>query len=225
MGKEKEKDGSNIRGLLTDLAEDGSEDGTRTATLKDTGTAPPVPSQRHASTSPQGPTKKVTSIIMPGPTEKAARLIPPALSLKGAATTLLARTWRVAGTAPGEPINSKQKGTPQPNRPPTPSSHIGCSDDNDSEDEEYVCCFLDLLGLDPVCSRMLHDKMKTLVFHERYMVNNAVPLIPQAVNENPKLFIEARAHITAARYTILKAIVRFDTWPGNILYFTNSQRT
>jgi len=55
-GKAKEKDESNVRGLLMDLAEDGSEDGTSTPTEKDADTAPPAPTKKDGGTIPPAPT-------------------------------------------------------------------------------------------------------------------------------------------------------------------------
>jgi len=52
-GKENENDGSNVGGLLTDLAEDGSEDGTRTPVQEDAGTTPPAPTEKDVAGSPK----------------------------------------------------------------------------------------------------------------------------------------------------------------------------
>jgi hypothetical protein len=57
-GKENENDESNVGGLLMDLAEGGSEDGTSTPTEKDAGTAPPAPTEKDASTTPLAPNGK-----------------------------------------------------------------------------------------------------------------------------------------------------------------------
>jgi hypothetical protein len=186
-GKEKEKDESNVGGLLMDLAEGGSEDGTSTPTEKDAGTVPPAPTEKDASTTPPAPTGKE------------------------------------AGTTPDKPTDPKQKGTPKPDQPATPGSESSSSDDDDTEDEEYVSCFLEWLGLDPDCKRMMDDETKMLAHHERKMGNKAVPIFQQAVNEDPELFIEARAQITAAVYAMREAIVRFDTRLGNISYFASGQ--
>jgi hypothetical protein len=45
-GKEMEKDGTNVGGLLMDLAEYGSEDGTSTPVEKDAGTISPAPTEK-----------------------------------------------------------------------------------------------------------------------------------------------------------------------------------
>jgi len=140
MGKEKETDEGNIGGLLMDLAENGSEDETRTATMKDTGTAPPGLTKRDASTSPLGPTEKHTSKILPGPTKQEACTITPAPTEKESGTTLPAPTGKEASTAPEEPIYSMQQGTPQPNRPTTPSSDSSSSDDVYTKNDDYVSC-------------------------------------------------------------------------------------
>jgi len=100
---------------------------------------------------------------------------------------------------------------------------ISRSDDDNTEEEEYVSCFLEWPGLDPDCKRMLDDETKMLSHRERKMGNTAVPIFQQGVNEDPELFIEARAKVTAALYATLEAIVQFDTRLGNILYFTNGQ--
>jgi hypothetical protein len=70
---------------------------------------------------------------------------------------------------------------------------------------------------------MLDNETKMLVHHERKMGNKAVPIFQQAVHEDPELFIEARAQLTAAIYTMREAIVQFDTRLGNISYFTSGQ--
>ena len=53
------------------------------------------------------------------------------------------------------------------------------------------------------------------------MGNKAVPMLQQATNKDPELFIEERVQITAAVYIICETIVRFSTRLGNILYFTS----
>jgi len=186
-GKEKERDGNNVGGLLMDLAEGGSEDGTSTPTEKGGGTVPPAPTEIDAGTTPPAP------------------------------------AGEEAGTTPDMPTDPKQKGTPKPDRPATPGTKISRSDDDDTEDEEYVSCFLECLGLDPDCKRMMDDETKMLAHHERKMVIKAIPIFQQAVNEDPELFTEARAPITAAVDAMREAIVRFDTWLGNISYFASGQ--
>jgi len=165
-GKETEKDASNVEGLLIDLAEGGSEDGTSTPTEKDAGTVPPATTEIGAGTTPPAP------------------------------------TGEEAGTTPDKPTDPKQKGTPKPDRPATPGSESSCSDDDDTEDEEYVRCLLEWLDLDPDCKKMMDYEMKMLAHHERKMGNQAVHIFQQAVNEDPELFTEARAQITAAGYAM-----------------------
>lgn len=52
-------------------------------------------------------------------------------------------------------------------------------------------------------------------------VANAVPIFRQAVNEDPKLLIEAWANVTAALYTTRVAVVRLDTRLCNLSYFAS----
>jgi len=65
---------------------------------------------------------------------------------------------------------------------------------------------------------MLDDETMMLAHYKRKMWSKAVPIFQQAVNEDPKLFIETRAQITAHMYAMREAIVRFDTPLGNISY-------
>jgi len=116
-GKEEEKDESNIGGLLNDLAEAASADGTSTPTEKYTGMAPPGPTENDASTIP------------PAPAEKDAGTIPPA------------PTGKEDGTTPDRHTDSMQKGTPKPDWPATHGSKSSSSDDDNTEDDEYVSCF------------------------------------------------------------------------------------
>jgi len=147
-GKEKEMDRSTIGGLLMDLAEDGSGDGTRTPAEKDATSTLPAPTDKEAGGTPPVHTKKDTCTTPPAPTEKEA------------------------GTTPEQPTDSQQKGTPKPHRPATPSSESSSSDNNNStEDEEYVSCFVQWLGLNLNCKRILKDKMKMLAHHRRKMGN------------------------------------------------------
>ena len=186
-GKAKKKDESNVGGLLMNLADDGSEDGTSTPTEKDAGTIPP------------------------GPTENEAR------------TTLPATTGKEAGTTPEKPTNPKQRGTPKPDQPATPGSKSSSSDDDNTEDEEYVSSFLEWVGLNLDCKRMLDDETKMLAHHETKIGNKAVPILQQALNKDPELFTEAQAQITVAVYVMCEAIVLFDTRLGNISYFASGQ--
>jgi hypothetical protein len=150
-------------------------------------------------------------MILPPPTEKEAGTTPPAL------------TGKEAGMTPDKPTDPKMKGTPNPDRPSTPSIESSSSDDDDTEDEEYISCFLEWLGLDPDCKRMLDDETKMLAHHERRMGNKAVPIFQQVVNEDAKLFRKARAQITTAVDAMREAIVRFDTRLSNISYFASGQ--
>jgi len=132
-GKEKEKDESNVGGLLMDLVGGGSEDGTSTPTEKDDGTVPPAPIDKDTSTTPPAPTGKEAGTTPPAP------------------------TGIDAGTTPDKLTNPKQKRTPKPDRPATPGSGSSRSEDDHTEDEEYVSFFLEWLGLDPDSKRMMDD--------------------------------------------------------------------
>jgi hypothetical protein len=70
---------------------------------------------------------------------------------------------------------------------------------------------------------MMDDETNMLAHHERNMGNEGVPIFQQAVNEDPELFTEARARITATVYAMREAIGRFDTRLGNISYFASGQ--
>jgi hypothetical protein len=105
----------------------------------------------------------------------------------------------------------------------TPGSERSSSTDDDTDDAEYVSCFLEWLGLDPDCKRMMADNMKMLAHHERKLGNKPVPICQQAVNEDPELFTEAREQVTAAMYEMPDAIVLSETRHGNILYFGSGQ--
>jgi len=168
---------------------------------------PPVPTRQEAGTTPPAPTRKETGKIPPTPVEIEASTILP--------------TEKEAGTTPEKPIDPKQKGTPKPDWPATPSSSD--DDDDNSEDEEHVCCFLLWLGLDLDCKRMLNDETKILGSHERKVGNEAVPVFQQAVSEDPELCIEAWAQSTAAVYVMREEIVQLNTRLGNILYFACGQ--
>jgi len=92
---------------------------------------------------------------------------------------------------PEQPTDPMQNCTPMSDQPATPSSKSSSSDNNDTEYEEYVSCFLESLGLNQNCKRMLNDDTKIFAHHNEKMGNNAVPIFQQAVKEDPKLFIEA----------------------------------
>jgi len=119
-----------------------------------------------------------------------------------ASTIPLARTNKVAGTTREKPPDLKQKSTPKPDWPSTPGRQSSSSDHDETEDEEYVSCFLESLGLDPDCKRMLDDETKMLAHHDRKMGNKAVPIFQQVVNEDPECFTEPRAQVTAAVYAM-----------------------
>jgi hypothetical protein len=69
MAKEKEKDESNVGGLLINLAKGGSEDGTSTPTEKDAVTVPPAPTEQDAGTSPPAPTGQEAGTTPDTPTD------------------------------------------------------------------------------------------------------------------------------------------------------------
>jgi len=161
-GKEKENDVSNIGGLLMDLAKDGSEDGTSTPAENDASTKPPAPTGKEAGTTRAAPTKTVAS------------------------TTLAAPTGQDAGTTPEKPTHSKQQDTLMPDWPATPSSDRRSSDDdNSTEDEEYMSCFIEWLGLDSNCKIMLDDETKMSAHHEQTMGNKAIHIFQYTVNTDP----------------------------------------
>jgi hypothetical protein len=97
-----------------DLARNESEDGTNTPTEKATGTIPPAPNKQHAS------------MILPTPTEKEA------------GTTQSARTEGEAGSTPERCTNRRQKGTTKRDGPATPGSECSSSNDDNTEDKDYV---------------------------------------------------------------------------------------
>jgi len=86
-----------------------------------------------------------------------------------------------------------------------------------------MSCFLEWLGLNPNCKRMLDDETKIMAHQGSKLGNTAVPIFQQAVNKDPEWCIEARAQVTAALYAMLEAIVRFDSRLGNISYITTGQ--
>jgi hypothetical protein len=59
-------------------------------------------------------------------------------------------------------------------------------------------CFIVWLRLNRDSQGMLDDKMKMSAHYERTPCNNAEFIFQQAVNEDPELFDEAQAQITAA---------------------------
>ena len=61
--KEEEKDGSNIDGLLMDLAKDESEDGIITPTNREASTIPPAHTKKEAGMIQQVPTDRHVELI------------------------------------------------------------------------------------------------------------------------------------------------------------------
>jgi len=125
---------------------------------------------------------------------------------------------------PEKPTNPMQKGTPKADQPASQNSDSSSSDEDDNtDDKEYLTCSQEWLGLDSNRKRMLNDVRNMLAHHERTMRKKAVSIFQQAVYQDPKVFIEARAQITAGVYVMHEAIVGFDTWLRNILYFTSGE--
>ena len=211
-GNEKETDESNVGGLLKQLAENGSEDGTSTPSERDTGTVPTAPTEKDHGTIPAAPTEKDPYTVTPAPTKKEA------------GTTTPASTGKEAGTTRDKPTNPQYKCTPKPDWPTTPGSESSNSDDDDTDNREYVSCFLEWLVLDPAFRRRLDNQTQMLAHHERQMGNKAVPIIQKAVNDDPELFTEAQAQITTAVHAMHEVIVQFDTQLGKISYLATGQR-
>jgi len=158
------------------------------------------------------------------PAKEHPSTIPPATTQNDAGTTPPAPNVDKAGTATEKPSNLKQMATPMHNRPATPSSKSSSSDDdNGTEDEEYVSCLLQWLPPDSDCKRMLHNVMYMLAHHKRNIRNKAVSIFQQAVNEYPKLVLEARDNLTAALYTMRETRVRFDSRLRTISYLRSGQ--
>jgi hypothetical protein len=76
-GNEMEKNGGIVGGLLMDLAEVRSEDGTTTYAEEKVGTIPPMPTKTDACTIPPAPTEKEADTTPPAPTEKQHGTTPP----------------------------------------------------------------------------------------------------------------------------------------------------
>jgi len=178
-GMEQEQDGSNVGGLLMELAGDSYDDGTSSPAEEEAGTIPPVRTEKDPSTSP------------PAPTKHHPCLIPPAVTKQEPGTSPPAPTGRESSTIPEKPTDPRQNGTPSPDRPAAPSRKRSSSDDDYTEDKGHLSCFLKWLGLDPDCKRML-------AHHKRMMGNKDGPMFQYAVNEDPELCIEAWAQATAA---------------------------
>jgi hypothetical protein len=70
---------------------------------------------------------------------------------------------------------------------------------------------------------MLVDETKMLPHHGRIMRNKAVPILPQAVSEDPELCLEAWLQVIAAGYGMSKGIVQIDTLLGNISYLARTE--
>ena len=153
-----------------------------------------------------------TSTILPAPTDTHAPQTQPACTAKETRMT------------PEKPTNPMQKGTPKPYQPATPNNESSSRNHNDTEDKDFVSFFLEWIGLDPNCKRMIDDEMTMSAHYLRNMGYKAVPNIQQAVDEDSKLIIDIWGNITAAMYAMHKAIVQFDTLLGNIFYFSTSQR-
>jgi len=62
-----------------------------------------------------------------------------------------------------------------------------------------------------------------LAHHETKMRTTAIPIFQKAVTEDPELFIEARAQISAAVYAMRGRIVQFDNQLSNMSYFPSGQ--
>jgi hypothetical protein len=120
---------------------------------------------------------------------------------------LPAPTGKVAGMAPEKPTHPKQKGTPKPDWLATSGCESSSSNDIDNEDEEYVSCFLESLGLEPDSENTLDNETNQLSHHARKIGNKAVPIFHQAVTEDLNLFTAAPTQITASVYAMHEAIV------------------
>jgi len=219
-----------------DLAEDGSEDATSSPAKEEAGTITPertegetnttqtTPAEEEACTIPPAPTEKDASTIPPEPTKRVTGTTPPASTETEAVTTPPVPARKETGTTLQQGTNPTQKGTPKRDRPATPCSEISTSDDDDgTEDQGYVSCFSEWLGLNPDSKRMLVDETKMLAQNERNMGNKAIPIFQQVVNEDPELITVACAQVTAARCTMREAMVRFETRFANISYIAGGQ--
>jgi len=207
-----------------DLAEDGSEDATSTPPKEEACCIPPTPTENGIGMTTTAPAEEQTGTIPPAPTKRDAITTPPAPTNEVAGRIPPALAGKASRTTPEERTVPKQKCTPKPHRPATPSGERNSSDDDHhTEDEEYVSRFLECLSLDPDWERMFDDVMRMIAHHGRNMGNKAVPFFQQAVNEDPKLCIEAGPQVTAGLSGMCEAIVRFDTRLGNISFFTSGE--
>jgi hypothetical protein len=134
-------DESTIGGLLMDLADDRSEEGTTTSSETDAGTVPPVP------------------------TEKDPYTMPPALITKEASTTLPAPIGKEASATADKPTNHKGKQTAKHDWPAMSGSDCRSSDDDDTDDEQYISCFQKWLGVDLDCKGRLRDETTMSAHH------------------------------------------------------------
>ena len=187
------KDGCNIRGLLRDLAKDGS--GARAST----------------------PTEKAAGSMLPVPSRKDVGMIPPASAKREASWISPSLTRTEAIMFPDITTDPTQQGTPQPYWPATLSSKSGSSID-DTEVEESMREFQDWLCIILDSKRMLDDEMNVLVHHLSITVHTAIPIFQQAGNKNPELCVAAQAYITVAVYAMHEMIFSFNTQPANIMF-------
>jgi len=67
-------------------------------------------------------------------------------------------------------------GTGQYNKPATPSSETSGYEDDDTEDEQYVSCLLEWLGLNLDCKRFLQNANNILVHHNKILMNKAISI-------------------------------------------------
>jgi hypothetical protein len=166
--------------LIIDLAKTGSEDGARS------------PIETEASILLPESTVNEASAILPTPTVKEASISPP--------------TQIEAGMTPKKPTIPKLKGTPNPDWPATPSSENNCSS-NDTEDEEYIRCFLEWLIHNPNCKKRFDNERQILAHHLTKIRNKAKPIFQQEVNKNSRLIMQSQTQIAVAIHAIHEPIV------------------
>jgi len=220
----KEHDENQVGGHLMDRIS--------TSTETEAGMIPPEPTKKEASMIPSShaitqasmispvPMVSEAGMILPPPTEKDPCTLPPTAMGKGACT--IPPTVYQATVTPAMPTDHKLKGSPKANLPATPGCESNSSDD-DPEDAEYVSCLLELLGLNLDCKRMLHDQTKMFAHNKTIVGNNAIPIVQQAENEDPEVYKEVRAQLTAALVELHEAIAGFVTQLGNILHYASSE--
>jgi hypothetical protein len=151
------------------------------------------------------PVPKETCMILLTPTDNKARTIPP--------------TGKGAGTTSQMSTNPELKDTPKPNWPATPSSKSSSFAD-DTEDKQYMSCFVDWHSFELDYTRMLGDETKMLAHHERTMGNEAIHIFQHTDHNDAELVIDARTQLLLAMYTMCEAMVLFDTQLGNMSYFS-----